>query len=203
MGIENTDEYENLTSSGNQHIIYTDWESIPDMAPIIGSQSLYQLQGDSNESKWNLHTDVLPCSCSPCRCDPSNRDTCTYKEDRDLKTNIVSLKVTNNNENKDPNGINKLAVPELKVELRTRVLIISGNEPEIKVRLVQYLENNEVLDNDEINETDDTVINGGAIDAIVVNINATVIQSHSTNTTVVGDGITGTTVINDDTTISS
>ena len=49
LGTEHTDEYESLTFSGNQHIIYTDKESIPDMTPMLGTQLLYQLQGESNE----------------------------------------------------------------------------------------------------------------------------------------------------------
>ena len=49
LGTEHTDKYESLISSGNQHIIYTDRESIPDMAPIVGTQPLYQLKGDSKE----------------------------------------------------------------------------------------------------------------------------------------------------------
>ena len=81
----------------------------------------------------------------------------------------------NNDENRDPNSINKLTVPELKVELRARGLIITDNKPELKARLVWYLENEEVLDNYEMNETDATVINGGTINATVVNSNATVV----------------------------
>ena len=87
------------------------------MAPIVGTQSLYQLQGDSNKVSagvWNLHTAVLPCSCPPCRFNLSNRTTCVYKHDRDLKTNIVSLKTINDDNNDDPNGINKLTVPQLR-----------------------------------------------------------------------------------------
>ena len=48
LGTDQTEEYERLTSLENQHIIYTDRESIPDMAPIVRTQSLYQLQGDRN-----------------------------------------------------------------------------------------------------------------------------------------------------------
>ena len=91
LGTDYTDEYESLTSSGNQYIIYTDQEYIPDIAPILGTQLLYQVQGDSSEifaGRWNLHTDVLPCSCSPCKCNPSNRTTCIYTEDIDLKQTL-------------------------------------------------------------------------------------------------------------------
>ena len=43
LGIERTDEYKSVTSSGNQHIVYTDRESTSVMSLILGIQSLYQL----------------------------------------------------------------------------------------------------------------------------------------------------------------
>ena len=49
LGTEHKDEYKSLASSENHPIIYTDRESIPYMAPILGTQSIYQLQGDSKE----------------------------------------------------------------------------------------------------------------------------------------------------------
>ena len=150
LGTENKDKNKSLTSSDNQYIIYTDREYIPDMAPVVGTQSLYQLQDDSKEvsaDKWSLHTDVLPWSCPPCRWNPSNCTTWVYKDDRDLKTNIVSLKLINNYDNDDENGINKITILELKKQLRTRDLIITGNKPELNARLVQYLKNKEALYN--------------------------------------------------------
>ena len=188
-------------------MIYTDRESILDMAPILGTQLIYQLQGDSKEvstSKWSLHTDVLPCSCPPYTRDPSNCTTYVYKEDIDLKTSIVSLKVMNKNEIKDPNGITKLTVPELKEGLRTRGLSINGNKPKIKARLVQYFENEEALDDDEMDDPDATVTRCSTTNATAVNSNATIVYTYcTTDTTVVSDSITGATVINGNATISS
>ena len=117
LGTEHKEEYERLTSLGNQHIIYTDRESIPDMAPIVGTHSLYQLQGDSkkiSDGLWNLYTTILPCSCPPYRFNPSNHATCEYTYDRDLKTIFVSLKTVNDDVTDNPNGINKLTVHQLK-----------------------------------------------------------------------------------------
>jgi len=206
LGTEHTEEYDRLTSLGNQHIIYTDRKSIPDMAPIVGTQSLYQLQGDSNKVSagvWNLHTAVLPCSCPPCRFNPSNRTACVYKHDRDLKTNIVSLKTINDDNNDDTNGINKLTVPQLREELRTRGLKLNGNKPELMARLVHHLENEEALDDDGIIESyvpstsDTTVVNSGTADATVVNGDATVLpQPLITDATVTNGCTADATVVN-------
>ena len=109
----------------------------------------------------------------------------------------------NDDENKDPNGINKLTVPEMKDKLLTRGLSITVNKPELKAQLVQYLENEEALDNDKINEPDTIVIDGGTADATVINIDATIFQFHTPNATVISGGITGAVVINGGATISS
>ena len=166
MGTEYREEYERLTSLGNQYIIYTDRESIPDMAPIVGTHSLYQLQDDSKkiyDGVWNMYTAILPCSCPPYRFNPSNHATCEYTYDRDLKTSFVSLKTVNDDVTDNPNGINKLTVHQLKEELRTRGLKLNGNKPQLMAQLVQHLGNEEALDDDGIIESyDATVVNGDA-----------------------------------------
>ena len=147
---------------------------------------------------------MLPCPCPPCRCNPSNRTTCVYNNDRDFKTNIVSLKVMKDDDDNDPNGINKLTVPQLKEELLTRGLSIIGNKTKLKAQLVQYLENEEDLDDDEMNEPDVTFINRGTTDATVANSDATAVyQSRTTDATVISGGIAGATVIDGDNTVTS
>jgi len=192
LGTEHTEEYQRLTSAGNQHIIYTDRKSIPDMAPIVGTQSLYQLQGDRKKVSaglWNLHTALLPCSCPPCRFNPSNRTTCVYKDSRDLKTNIVSLK-SMNDDNDDLNGVNNLSVEQLKQELRTRGLKLNGNKPDLIARLVHHLENEEACDDDEIHES--VAIDSSSDLTTTRNPSATVINGGTADTTVVNGGATST-----------
>ena len=85
----------------------------------------------------------------------------------------------NDDNNDNPNGINKLTMTQLREELRTRGLKLNGNKPELIAQLVQYLENEEALDNDGINESyvpstaDATVVNSGTADATVVNSDTT------------------------------
>ena len=63
----------------------------------------------------------------------------------------MSLKVVNDDDNNNPNVINKLNVPQLNEELRTRGLSIIGNKPELKTWLIQYLKYEEALDDTKMN----------------------------------------------------
>ena len=56
LGIEKRLEYNTLKASGEEHIIFTDRENIPDTKTVVGTQNFYQVQGDINpvlDGKWN------------------------------------------------------------------------------------------------------------------------------------------------------
>ena len=162
LGIEDHDEYLQLKEAGNDHIIYTNRVSVPDMNAIEGTRTVFQIQGNiepTSPDKWTIHTSILPCSCSPCRSDTSNVDLCIYKEIRTINTKIVS-KQENRTTDEDPYGINSLTVALLKEELRARNLKLSGNKPELLARLLAHLkeEKNDVMDDTVENHDDEGTI---------------------------------------------
>jgi len=162
LGIEDHDEYFQLKEAGNDHIIYTNRVSVPDMNAIEGTRTVFQIQGNiepTSPDKWTIHTSIIPCSCSPCRSDPSNVDLCIYKEIRTINTKIVS-KQENRTTDEDPYGINSLTVALLKEELRARNLKLSGNKPELLARLLAHLkeDKNDAMDDTVENHDDEGTI---------------------------------------------
>ena len=141
LGTESEEEYNRLQTTGENHIIYTNRLSIPDMRAVAGTQKIFQISGDVDPislEKYTLVTATLPCSCPPCRINPTNIDTCIYKGDRDLKKIVVS-KLEENNNDSDIHGLAKLTVAALKDELAARDLSKKGNKPELRARLEEYL----------------------------------------------------------------
>ena len=61
---EYKEEFDRLEAAGNDHIIFTDRRSIPDMKVLVGTQKVFQLQGDLN-SNLNFHILSIPCSYPP------------------------------------------------------------------------------------------------------------------------------------------
>ena len=105
--------------------------------------NFFQLHGDLTplpSGKWNLHTATLPCSCPPCKNGQANPNACLYKAHRDIKTKIVSQSGVRAEEENDKHGLAKLTVAALKKELDERGLRKSGNKPELRARLVAYLD---------------------------------------------------------------
>ena len=141
--------------AGHNHIIFTNRQSIPDMKVVEGTQSIYQIQGNIDPispKKWTILTAILPCACPPCRSNPSDIMSCQYKESRKLKSRVVS-KLEGINPVDDAYGINSLTVPLLKDELRARGLISSGNKPELRDRLLDFLK---LQDDEAVDDTVDT-----------------------------------------------
>ena len=159
LGVEYRDQFTRLKEAGHDHIILTDRDSIPDMKVVEGTHSIFQIQGDIDPispKKWSIHTAILPCACPPCRSNPFDINTCLYKESRKLRSRVVN-KLEPITPNDDAYGINSLTVPLLKDELRARGLSLSGNKPELRNRLQDYLmledvENvNDTVDNAYVN----------------------------------------------------
>ena len=121
--------------------MFTNRQSVSDMKVVEGTQSIYHIQGNVDlisPNKWTIHTAILPCVCPPCRSNPSDIISCLYKESRKLRSRIVS-KLEPSNPNDDKYGLNSLTIPLLKDELRVRGLILSGNKPELRNRLLDFL----------------------------------------------------------------
>ena len=143
LGTEYKDEYDKLIGAGEKHIVFTDRENVPEIPTVEGTQKMFQLHGDLTplpSGKWNLHTSTLPCSCPPCRNNPANLDACLYKAHRDMKTKTVSQSGVRAEEENDKHGLAKLTVAALKKELDERGLRKSGNKPELRARLEDYLD---------------------------------------------------------------
>ena len=109
----------------------------------------------------------------------------------------------NEDDHINPISINKFTAPELEDELRIRGLSITSNRPKLKAQFVQYLDNEETLDNDAMNKPNVTVINGDTTNATIVNSDATVVRHCTTDAIFASGGITSAPVINDNATISS
>jgi len=144
LGTEYKAEYDKLIGAGEKHVVFTDRETVPEISTVEGTQKMFQLHGDIKalpSGKWNLHTAKIPCSCPPCRNDPSNLDACLYKAHRNMKTKIVSQAGVRAEEDEiDTHGIAKLTVAALKNELAERGLRKTGNKPELRARLEEYLD---------------------------------------------------------------
>ena len=144
LGTEYKAEYDKLIGAGEKHVVFTDRETVPEISTVEGTQKMFQLHGDIKalpSGKWNLHTATIPCSCPPCRNDPSNLDACLYKAHRNMKTKIVSQAGVRAEEDEiDTHGIAKLTVAALKNELAERGLRKTGNKPELRARLEEYLD---------------------------------------------------------------
>jgi len=55
LGVELKEEYNQLVADGNDHIIYTNRDEIPDMKPVDGTLKLFQLEGEKKSStNWRV-----------------------------------------------------------------------------------------------------------------------------------------------------
>ena len=147
LGAEDRAEFDMLVAGGEQHIFFTDRVNIPDIKVIPGTSKIYQIQGDLEEPgvidtnhSFNLYTVILPCSCPNCRSDPSNINGCLYKNNHNVTKVVVSKLIDSNQEMDDPYNLLQLTVTFLKTQLQAKGLPTNGDNPELRARLLQYLE---------------------------------------------------------------
>ena len=79
------------------------------------------------DGKWNILVSPLQCSCPPCRDDPSNLETCLYKNERKINTNIVKkIEHVIADETIDRHGLSSYLAVDLKEELKSRGITATG-----------------------------------------------------------------------------
>ena len=88
---EYKEEFDCLEATGNDRIIFTDRASIPNMEVLVGTQTVFQPQGNLNLT-LNFHTSS-PYSCPPCQMDPSDKLSCVYKDDHNIDKVKVCEKI--------------------------------------------------------------------------------------------------------------
>ena len=124
------------------------------MKAIDGTLHNFQVTGNSGGGEKTITTSERQCSCPPCRQDPTNIETCRYKEERgEIKVHKVRDLDDIERENLilDPHGIRALTIKDLKDELKARYLPISGNKKVLMQRLTECLEQDDtVIEYDEI-----------------------------------------------------
>ena len=144
LGIEKLSEYNILKASGEEHIMFTNRENIPNMKTVMGTQNFYQLQGDINpvlDGKLNIQVSPLQCSCSLCRNDPSNLETCMYKNERKISTSVVkNIEHVIADEKNDRHGLSSHLVVGFEDELKSRSLTATGRKAVIHARLDEYMD---------------------------------------------------------------
>ena len=163
LAVETMAALTHLKSSGEEHIVFTDRVNVPDTKVVPGTQRIYQVMGEKNvrdDGGFNLHTAQLQCSCKECRQDPTNIDSCIYRNQRrELATHVLK-EARRSVPEEDAFGILAMTVAELKVKLRERRLPVSGSKEELRQRLMSFLE-------DVGDDTIDTTEDDGVIDSAV------------------------------------
>ena len=79
---------------GNNHIVYTNRENIPDMKAITGTQKFSQVQAYSDTNK-KLISSYRPCSCINCLLHIGNFQDCFYNKERSISTHTLKQKINN------------------------------------------------------------------------------------------------------------
>ena len=164
LAVETMVEFTHLKNSGEKHIVFTDCANIPDTKAVPGTQRIYQVMGENNvrdDGGFNLQTAQLQCSCKEYRQDPTNIDSCIYRNKRrELATHVLKGENQGNQPEEDAFGILAMTVAELKVELHERGLQVSGSKEESRQRLMLFL-------GDVGDKTIDTNEDDGVIDSAV------------------------------------
>jgi hypothetical protein len=156
---ENKEEYDRLCAdSEHEHIAYTDRTSNqPDMIPLKDTLLIAQVTGnkekDAETGKWSVTSSYLPCSCLPCRTNPSTASTtCYYKHERNFVKHVIKIKGENEIE-MDDLGLLGLTNDMLRKELNERG--IETPKSWTKPKLVLML--TEVIGAEAVNDDQDPV----------------------------------------------
>ena len=129
FGTEDKNEYTSLLSDPvHKHIIYTPRDKIPDMDTIKGTMLIAQVNGcekPNSDGKWSIQHSLLPCSCAPCRDNPTDYKSCLFNTERETKQEIV--RITGEPKARDKNDLydlKGLTVNQLKDELLSLLSLV-------------------------------------------------------------------------------
>ena len=156
---EKKEEYDRLVAQKYEHIVFTDRLVVPDCIPIPETLKVAQVQGfkEKKDETWSVITSSIPCSCPSCRNDPTQTDSCQFKDDRNVREHNIRDKNSKDKE-PDPYGIRKLTCALLRVELKERQLPVTGLKPALVARLEASIED-EGDEQDHIMNSDEDVNN--------------------------------------------
>ena len=154
LAVESMDEVTHMRNAGEEHIVFTDRVNIPNTKVVPGTQMIYQVMGEKNvrnDGGFNLHTSQLQCSCKECRQDPTNIDSCLYKNKRREQATHILRENKGDQPEDDEFGILRMKLAELQLELRERGLRVSGNKETLRNRLITFLKRvgDETIDENE------------------------------------------------------
>jgi hypothetical protein len=159
-GTEKKTEFDQLTTDGHKHIVFTDRENKETMSACKGTQALHEVTGflTSREGRtgpeWKLQVSNIPCSCVYCRGAATDGGECKFKyiqESREIWVKKIQRREQNpqHKETFDAwevilrqhfgNEV-KLTCDFLKGELRAKGLPVSGRKHELAERLGRYLQ---------------------------------------------------------------
>ena len=124
---ESKEEYDKIHAD-HEHIVHTDRiaaAKLSDVKPLKGTLSIAQVTGhkekDSVTNKWSVTTADLPCSCMPCRMNPSTEYTeCYNKKERNLVQHVLRNKGEDDVAEMDDLGLLGLTNTLLRQELNER-----------------------------------------------------------------------------------
>ena len=128
------------------------------METIKGTILTAQVNGcvePNSDGKWSIQHSILPCSCAPCRDNPTDYKSCLFHTQRETKQEIIRL--TGESKERGNNNLydlKALTVNQLKEELRERSLPLSGLKPELVSRLSDALTLEHDLGDDNKEELD-------------------------------------------------
>ena len=135
-GTEKRNKYAQLNSNDKyNHIVHTDRGTVPDIQTIKGAQKMFQIEdivGLNAENKWMFRSASKPCSCHSC-CLSSSSISCCYHAEKNIKEHFARRRDASEKNHTD--GISKLTIKLLRVELEGRWLSKKG----LKKKLVSQL----------------------------------------------------------------
>ena len=103
---------------------------------------------------WTIDHSLLPCSCPPCRANPTDFKSCIFHLERETTRREVKIVGETNDDGLEE--FRSLTVPQLKAELRERNLPLSGRKEELVARLANWLQHKhdlgEVIEEEEVGD---------------------------------------------------
>ena len=151
LGVEDHSEHLSL-SSNHQHIYHIDRENAPDIKPIPQTHKLFQITPERNHASGSKYfiTSSLPCSCLPCRKDPTNVESCLCAADRNIEKKLIKQA----GENEDDDDITNLLCEDLRDICRLHNLPHAGTKKFLLLRVIPYLQalSDVDVDNNEISD---------------------------------------------------